>query len=308
MNNKRIGMAINYDYPDYGGMLQAYASFRKIRDLGYEPEAINIDAVSGSIKRRKIKYFSKKIFDSSIVKEKGRIISKKLRIKLNGNLKQKFKERYEAFESFCATHFKTSTEYQSWEEMFDGCKSYAAVVVGSDQLWLPSNIAGDYYTLSFVPEEVKKIAYATSFGVSKIPKDQTEKTKMFLSRIDFLSAREKTGQQIIKNLTLREVPLVCDPALLLTAKEWDEEIEKERIIKEPYIFCYFMGDNPWQREFVKKLKEKTGCKIVALLHLDQYIKSDENYVDYAPYDITPDDFRICMYRFISWFGFFDYLP
>ncbi len=290
MNNKRIGMAINYDYPDYGGMLQAYASFRKIRDLGYEPEAINIDAVSGSIKRRKIKYFSKKIFDSSIVKEKGRIISKKLRIKLNGKLKQKFKERYEAFESFCATHFKTSTEYQSWEEMFDGCKSYAAVVVGSDQLWLPSNIAGDYYTLSFVPEEVKKIAYATSFGVSEIPKDQTEKTKMFLSRIDFLSAREKTGQQIIKNLTLREVPLVCDPALLLTAKEWDEEIEKERIIKEPYIFCYFMGDNPWQREFVKKLKEKTGCKIVALLHLDQYIKSDENYVDYAPYDITPDDF------------------
>jgi len=72
MNNKRIGMAINYDYPDYGGMLQAYASFRKIRDLGYEPEAINIDAVSGSIKRRKIKYFSKKIFDLSIVKEKKR--------------------------------------------------------------------------------------------------------------------------------------------------------------------------------------------------------------------------------------------
>lgn len=290
MNNKRIGMAINYDYPDYGGMLQAYASFRKIRDLGYEPEAINIDAVYGSIKRRKIKYFSKKIFDPSIVKEKGRIISKKLRIKLNCKLKQNFKERYGAFESFCATHFKTSIEYQSWEEMSEGCKSYVAVVVGSDQLWLPSNIAGDYYTLSFVPEEVKKIAYATSFGVSEIPKDQTEKTRSFLTRIEYLSAREKTGQQIIKNLTSREVPLVCDPALLLTAEEWDEEIEKERIIKEPYIFCYFMGDNLWQREFVKKLKEKTGCKIVALLHLDQYIKSDENYVDYAPYDITPDDF------------------
>lgn len=290
MNNKRIGMAINYDYPDYGGMLQAYASFRKIRDLGYEPEAINIDAVSGSIKRRKIKYFSKKIFDASIVKEKGRIVSKKLRIKLNSTLKQNFQKRYEAFGNFCSGHFTTSVEYKSWEEMSEGCNSYAAVVVGSDQLWLPSNIAGDYYTLSFVPNNVKKIAYATSFGVSEIPSDQTEKAREFLSRIDYLSAREETGRQIIKNLTSREVPLVCDPALLLTAKEWDEEVEKERIIKEPYIFCYFMGDNPWQREFVRQLKSKTGCKIVALLHLDQYIKTDEDYVDYAPYDITPDDF------------------
>ena len=46
MNNNRVGMAINYDYPDYGGMLQAYASFRKIRDLGYQPEAINNNALS----------------------------------------------------------------------------------------------------------------------------------------------------------------------------------------------------------------------------------------------------------------------
>ena len=35
-----------------------------------------------------------------------------------------------------------------------------------------------------------------------------------------------------------------------------------------------MGNNLWQREFVEELKRKTGYKIVALLHLDQYIKAD----------------------------------
>ena len=30
--------------------------------------------------------------------------------------------------------------------------------------------------------------------------------------------------------------------------------------------------------------------MVALLHLDQYIAADEEYVDYAPYDVTPADF------------------
>lgn len=289
-SNKRIGMAINYDYPDYGGMLQAYASFRKIRDLGYDPEAINIDAISGEIKQRKIKYFIRNIFDISIVKEKSQIVFKKVRQKANKDLGDNLNLRYEAFDKFHREKFKVSREYSSWSDLTNGCKEYSSVVVGSDQLWLPSNIAGDYYTLSFVPNEVNKVAYATSFGVSKIAKGQETKAKEYLSRIDYLSAREESGQRIIKEHTGRDVQLVCDPALLLTAKEWDEDATPGRIIRDRYIFCYFMGDNPWQREFVKELKKKTGYKIVALLHLDQYIKSDENYVDEAPYDISPADF------------------
>ncbi|WP_295090357.1 polysaccharide pyruvyl transferase family protein [Ruminococcus sp.] len=290
MKNKKVGMAINYDYPDYGGMLQAYASFRKIRDLGYEPEAINIDAISSDIRKRKVLYFAKNILDLSIVKEKSRLVFKKIRKKLNHNLNANLELRSQAFERFCKSKFKTSRKYESWSSLTSGCKEYGAVVVGSDQLWLPSNIAGDYYTLSFVPSEVKKIAYATSFGVSKIAKGQEEKAKQYLRRIEWLSAREESGQKIIKKYTGRNVPLVCDPALLLTKEEWDEEVSAQSIIKDKYIFCYFMGDNPWQRAFVQKLKKKTGYKIVALLHLDQYIQTDENYVDYAPYDISPADF------------------
>lgn len=289
-DNKKVGMAINYDYPDYGGMLQAYASFRKIRDLGYDSEAINISAVASDIKRRKIKYFAKNITDFSIVKEKSQVVFKKMRQKTNRELRANLGKRYEAFDTFCAKKFKISKEYKDWTELTRGCRDYCAIVVGSDQLWLPSNIAGDYYTLSFVPDDVKKIAYATSFGVSKIANGQEDKAKEYLSRINFLSAREESGQRIIKECTGRDVPLVCDPALLLTSAEWDEETTNKKNIDGPYIFCYFMGNNPWQREFAKKLKEKTGCKVVALLHLDQYIKSDENYVDDAPYDVSPSDF------------------
>lgn len=289
-DNKKVGMAINYDYPDYGGMLQAYASFRKIRDLGYQPEAINNNALSSDIKKRKMRYFAQNIFDHSIVKEKSQIVFKKIRQKLNGQLRENLGKRYAAFDQFYQQKFTVSKEYASWTELSEGCRGYRAVVVGSDQLWLPSNIAGDYYTLSFVPSDVKKIAYATSFGVSKIAKGQEEKARTYLGRIEFLSAREESGQEIIKEHTGREVPLVCDPALLLTADEWDDEATPGKLINEPYIFCYFMGNNPWQREFVKSLKKQTGCKIVALLHLDQYIKSDEEYVDYAPYDVSPADF------------------
>ena len=86
MGNKRIGMAINYDYPDYGGMLQAYASFRKIKSLGYEPEAINVNALTSDIRKRKLKYFTQNILDSSIVKEKSQVVIKKIRQRLNREL------------------------------------------------------------------------------------------------------------------------------------------------------------------------------------------------------------------------------
>lgn len=290
MENKKIGLAINYDYPDYGGMLQAYATYYKLKKLGYEPEALNIDNLAGSIKKRKIKYFAKNILDFSIVKEKGQIVSKKLRIKFNKELGRNMTARYKSFESFCKEKFCTSKVFADWNDISKSCHSYKAVVVGSDQLWLPSNIEGDYYTLNFVPDTVKKIAYATSFGVAEIPKAQEQKADVYLNRINFLSAREESGKKIIKKFTGRDVPLVCDPALLLDSDEWDETATPDRIIKEPYIFCYFMGNNPWQRKFVLELKKKTGCKVVSLLHLDQYIASDEDYVDEAPYDVSPADF------------------
>lgn len=289
-DNKRIGLAINYDYPDYGGMLQAYATFYKLKKLEYEPEALDIDNLSSSIRRRKLVYFLRNIFDFSILKEKSRIVDKKIRRKVNKQFGANIIARLNAFDRFCNTKFTRSKKFENWDDISKSCSDYRAIVVGSDQLWLPSNIEGDYYTLNFVPDDVKKIAYATSFGVSSIPSTLKEKAKKYLRRIDYLSAREETGQKIIKKYTGRDVPLVCDPALLLTAEEWDETATTSRIVKEPYIFCYFMGNNPWQREFVKELKVKTGCKVIALLHLDQYIKTDEDYVDEAPYDISPADF------------------
>ena len=77
---------------------------------------------------------------------------------------------------------------------------------------------------------------------------------------------------------------------LFTAEEWGEGICKERFIKEKYLLCYFLGNNPIQREFVKKVKALTGYKIVQLQHCDEFIASDENFPDEAPYNVGPKEF------------------
>ena len=287
----KVALAINYDYHDYGGMLQAFATQRFLEKQGIDSDAINFDNVKGDISRRKWKYFLSNMMDISIVKEKSRLIEKKIRQNTNARLKAQMAERDNAFNKFCTSHFKVSRPFASWEDMAKASqKEYDAVIVGSDQLWLPSNVMADYYTLNWVPEKVKKIAYATSFGIGSIPQKYKETYSKYLTRIDYLSARETSGQEIISELTDRSVPLVNDPALLLDANGWDEVIKDKPIINDKYIFCYFMGDNPEQRDFVKRLAKEKGLKIVALLHLDQFIETDEHYADYTPWDISPDDF------------------
>jgi hypothetical protein len=287
----KVALAINYDYHDYGGMLQAFATQRFLKKQGIESEALNFNSMKADISKRKWKYFLSNLMDVSIVKEKSKLLEKKIKQKLNVKLRAEMRERDEAFDQFCTTHFNVSRCFSSWYDMSQAVQNeYDAVVVGSDQLWLPSNVVADYYTLNWVPSDVKKISYATSFGISQIPTKYLGTYGAYLNRINFLSARETSGQEIIKNITGREVPLVNDPALLLDANEWNEIIEHEPLIKGKYVFCYFMGNNPEQRDFVKRLAKDKGLEIVSLLHLDQYIASDEDYVDYAPWHVSPADF------------------
>lgn len=287
----KVALAINYDYHDYGGMLQAFATQRFLQKNGIDSNAINFDNLKGDISKRKWKYFLGNILDVSIVKEKSKLIEKKIKQKVNGRLKECMAERDAAFDEFCKSHFKVSRAFDSWEDMAKASKTeYDAVVVGSDQLWLPSNVMADYYTLNWVPEDVKKIAYATSFGIGSIPAKYKKVYSQYLKRINYLSARETSGQDVIKELTGRDVQLVNDPALLLDANGWNEVVDEKPLVQEEYVFCYFMGNNPEQRDFVKRLAKEKGLKVVALLHLDQYIASDEDYVDIAPWHVSPADF------------------
>ena len=273
-------------------MLQAYATQMALDKLGYENETINISGFNSEMKKAKMLYFAKASLTSDILLSKAGM-AKNVLIKRVSRSKYatNSKIRAEKFDSFSKAKFRLSRIYHSKAELGDVCpEKYSAVVVGSDQLWLPGNIAADYYTLNFVPKTVNTIAYATSFGQSSLPKDSVEKASVFLKKIRHIGVREESGQKLVKQLTGRSVPVICDPTLLFTGDEWMSIQVNKPIVKGRYILCYFLGNNPPHREFAKRLKAETGCTIIALTHLDEYVKSDEGYADSTPYDIDPADF------------------
>lgn len=285
---KKIAIVSCYFKDNYGSQLQAYATQKIIEEYGFDAETIDISKNVDFSKGKK-KYYIGQLLNFNFIKTKFGMIKLKIDRKLNKELGKNISIRNKKFKEFKKIYNLTAP-YENYKKLNEIAKEYEAVIVGSDQLWLPVNVVADYYTLNWVPDDVKKISYATSFGFSTIPEKYEEKYKKFLNRIDCLSTREDSGQKIIKELTEKNVHVVCDPTLLFDKDEWMEIQNEKRIFDEKYILCYFLGNSIEYRKFAEKLKEKTGCKIVSLNHCDEYVKYSDVFADEKPYDIGPGEF------------------
>ena len=283
---KKIGICACYNTKNYGSMLQSLATGKKIKDLGYDYEFIRytrkpaIDLVIRSIGRIPERVHGK------IVN-----IERKKKLKKYPEAAQGIAKRNRCFDTFMNQTFTSmSPRYDTMPELKKAAVDYSAVLVGSDQLWRPEGYTTSFYNLMFVPDNVPKIAYATSFGVSQIPESKKKIAKQFLSRMDYISVRELRASEMIKELIDRDVPTVVDPTLLFTGEEWNSIIPQKKIIDEKYIFCYLLGSNPQHREWVNELKKITGYKIVTIPFLDEFVESDMTFGDYQIFDAGPAEF------------------
>ena len=285
---KKVAIVSCYFKNNYGSMLQAYATQKILDNLKVENETINIDE-NIDFKIGKRKFYQSQILNISFIKSKFGMLKLKFDKKINKELKKNLEIRDKEFEKF-KTKFRLTKPFHTYQEITEYCNNYSNIIVGSDQLWLPVNVISDYYTLNWVPNDINKISYATSFGISTIPKKYMEKYKNFLERINHISVREKNACEIVENLSGKKAELVCDPTLLLSKDEWIEIQSKTPIIQGDYILCYFLGKNIEHRKFAERLKEKTGYKIVSLNHSDEYVKYSDQFADETPYDIGPAEF------------------
>lgn len=282
----KIGVCACYNTKNYGSMLQSLATGEMLEKLGYPYEFIRytrkptVGLILKSLDR-----IPEMIKGKRLNAERQRALSKYPEVASG------IKRRNACFDSFMNQTFTNmSPAYDTLKQLTQAAKEYDAVMVGSDQLWRPEGYSTGFYNLMFVPDEVPKIAYATSFGVSQIPEKKKKIAKTFLNRIDHISVRELRASEMIKELIGRDVPTVVDPTLLFTGEEWKKIIPSKTIVDEKYIFCYLLGSNPQHRTWVEELKKQTGYKIVTIPHLDEFVESDIAFGDHQLYDVGPAEF------------------
>lgn len=286
---KPIGLVTCYFHHNYGSMLQAFATEMIMQDMGLPYETISCKAPINYMVENKLLYFAKKLMIGDWKMKLGKFKIDQAK-RNNPIFLKNWAIRDAAFNKFADEMFHVSPYCKNRSELETMATNYSAFLVGSDQLWRTDSVEHGYYTLEWVPDGIRKIAYSTSIGVKEVPWFQVKKNRRFMNRFDYMALREQSACDLVYRLTGRKVQVVLDPTLLFTGDQWMKIQNKEPLTKGKYIFCYFLGNNPNQRDIVKELKDMTGMKIVALQHLDEYIPSDEGFADEAPYDVGPAEF------------------
>lgn len=284
---KKLGLCVCYDTKNFGSQLQVLATQEMVKKSGLEFEIIGYEKKKDFTF---LKHNLPRLLNPYFIKGKLSHIKRNNSLKKQPEIYKQISVRNSRFLKFKENHFTQVKKYYGYDALKKSSLDYCGFLTGSDQLWLPSNLGSHFFTQEFVDDSVTKIAYATSFGVSSIPSYQKNRTAKYLNRFTYLSSRELKGSEIIKELTGKGAPTVVDPTLLLSSEEWFELIPNKKIIKEKYIFCYFLGESIDHREAAIKLQKDTGYKIVSIPFLDNYVEYDKNFGDYRMFDVDTSDY------------------
>ena len=111
-------------------------------------------------------------------------------------------------------------KYKTADQLQKGQHKSDLYIVGSDQVWNPDitkRLAPLVYFFSFLPDDVRRISYAASFGKESWQSPTlTDKVKMLLHKFNAVGVREQTGVSICKDTFGIDARLVADPTLLLS--------------------------------------------------------------------------------------------
>lgn len=284
---KKVGLCVRYDCDNYGSMLQILATEKAIERCGCDYEIIRYD-------KRTVTFMIKNIsrlFNPYFIQGKVSGYKKLKLLKEHPEEYKRNQKRNKLFSDYRKKYIGPySPIFKGYSKLVEGMNRYDIVMVGSDQLWTPAGIKSRFYNLLCVPDDIRKVSLATSFGVTSIPKNQEKLTSEYLNRIDYLSVREVSGQKLVKNLTNRDAFVALDPTLLFSDKEWEEIFPNRVVDSVKYIFAYLLGTNVDHRKQIEEFAKKKRLKIISCPCMDEFVDYDLHFSNEQRYEIDPIDF------------------
>lgn len=282
---KKVGIITLNGYKNYGNRLQNYALQEVIKSLGFEVETIINNTKFISSSNSNINFLNKiaRLKEKNII-ELYNIFQTKIENYLYKN--KLHQQRTQIFKDFSLSYI-TETDFSISEDNIpeNFSDGYDFFVTGSDQVWNPNYRKGSPIEfLTFAPPE-KRISYAASFGISKIPKEYAENYRLWLSEMSHISVREEAGAKIVKELTGKNATIVLDPTMLLSKDEWlsISKTPKNKPTKR-YLLTYFLGEVPKERiKLLKKIAGDNDLKIVNLAQIKDrahYLSGPSEFIDY----------------------------
>ena len=279
---KKTGiLTLYYNNMNYGGLLQAFAlPFVIQKHIGIPAEQIRYSQQSTGT-------------DLCTSKSKKSLSIYQLGINFFSALtSNKRSIRKESFLEFM-NDIPHSRNIYSHETIQQCNSNYEIFICGGDQIWNGEMVGEhlDVYTLQFVNQGLKKIAYSPSVAISHMSKQVEDCLGKGLLGIDRISVREKRSLDILKRLSDKKIEVVVDPVLLLNKSEWLEQSRPTKI-NDKYILCYLLGDSITQRKAVEKISKRLKLRILTFPHIlvNNVRKCDLFFGDIKDYTSGPRQF------------------
>lgn len=261
---KKIGIITILKVNNYGAELQAYATQKVLQLMGYDAEII--DYLFYKNPRHKRTQMSKPTARMSLRKHLQELLYPIVAQWKARNYRDLQRERNAKFERFHDENTKQSVCYDTIDKLKSAKLDYDVLLTGSDQVWNPGIYSSlDPYLLRFGDDSLRRIAYAASFGVSKVPDEVRDYYKEALRCYSAIGVREDNAVNLVKNLTGQDAKLVLDPTLLLDKEQWMKVAKPvEGLPDKPYVLIYELSDIPFIKQVAMYIAEKTGLPIVRI--------------------------------------------
>jgi len=239
---------------NYGSVLQAYALQTYLESQGHNVKIIDY-VLSSDFKQYKLLRFDRYLKKPQYLISDIVFLPKTMKRKKNFN---EFKKSY--------FHLTDKTYYDN-EPMEELNSDFDAFICGSDQIWntaCTKRVIPPYF-LSFVHKNKLKIAYAPSVAQihDTISDKENIQMKKYISRLDYISVREKSTIPYISQFTDKKVIDVLDPTLLLQKEDYKRlSSQVNPDIRFKYIFLYTLQKNSEMIDYCQKLSEKKNLKVL----------------------------------------------
>ena len=224
----RVGILTFHDAQNYGAVLQAYALKKYIKKLGFDVSIVN--------------YHHKNIPD--------------------GFPREPNPERWDKFNLFIKELIDFEEKICTSEEDLEKL-DFDYWICGSDQIWNTEITRGfnKGFFLDFNTKG-KKISYAVSMGIPKLPEEHESDLKRSLNKIDEISVREESIREYTQNFTDKTVTRTLDPTLLLEPSDYDNLIYENK--NGEYVLIYALGPDERLSKIAKQIANEKKVKIIEL--------------------------------------------
>lgn len=281
----KIGLLTLPLHVNYGGILQCYALQTVLRSMGHDVTLLSSAWTSEKkLLKWRIKnswrYVPHLLFGCKYVY----IPTKKEERELRRHV-SKFVADY--------IHPRTKPLYfenQYRQQCLD--EGFAALVVGSDQVWRPRYTSSitDYY-LKFVEDGmVKRIAYAASFGTDEweYTPEETNECQQLIRKFDAVSVREAGAVSLCKKYYGIDAVQALDPTMLLDRADYESLVALEKEEKCPgTLFCYILDPAEEKQQLADALAQELslvpyGCLPTKSSRVKKNIRKHIDECTYPP--------------------------